>query len=181
MINNMIALSMILSAALAPCFAQADDAYSFKEFRLGAAKEELNLKKFNCSEKKGLLGDEACYALMDVTIADQPAESVALYFLNNTLSMISIVVKEKYFSDVESAMAIKYGAPASQTVKAVKNRMGASFANKTVTWINSTSTIRAEQRAGKVSESNISYMLNTYDQDLAEREKSFNKKAAGDL
>jgi hypothetical protein len=181
MIKEMSFLMLIFWLVMGSSVAYAEDSYSFKDLKLGAAKEDLNLKQFRCAENKGPLADESCYAIKDVTIAGQPAESVALFFINNTLSMINVVVKEQYFSKVESAMAVKYGDPSSQTVKAVKNRMGVSFDNKTVTWTNSTSTIRAEQRASKVTESNIRYMLNTYTKDFAEREKSLSKSAASDL
>jgi hypothetical protein len=76
------------------------------------------------------------------------------------LFQISTRLPNRHFENVVAAFTVKHGKSSDTERTTVKNRLGTAFANVTITWKNSLSTISIERNSGSLDTMSVDYFHN---------------------
>ena len=163
--------------------AEAAEGFEFKGMALESSFLDFEQNpKFNCRLPQSPLGDKICtlnYREIE-TIAGVPVAVMTLFFYDEKLSSIRILIKSHFFYSVRDALIAKYGNGAI-TKESVQNRAGASFENEIYIWNKEGQTLTAKRYDGKISTSLVVFELNSYVENYAKRRKTQGSDRSKDL
>jgi hypothetical protein len=101
----------------------------------------------------------------NITITGAPAYMNLVIGASGTVMRIDISFDSGYYAQVSSALLDKFGNPTGRQVSVLQNRMGASFDQEVINWVEGGSEAKLKRYAGKVSESSL-YMSTQEDRDF---------------
>lgn len=125
-----------------------------KGIQLGSPESDViaAMKSPHCSESKGA---RYCHDIGRPTFGGQPVEMLSAEIKEGGTATVLVSFKERSFSAVIAALQAKYGEPSSDKSSVVKNRMGASFDHREVSWVQGEQVLVARQRSGSIDKSSV--------------------------
>lgn len=180
-ISSIAAIAAVLQVLLvtaAPTFAAE---LEFKGLRPGLPLTDPE-NRFSCEDKKSAFADVRCHLRFSLreTIAGAPAELVIVYLIEEKISSISVLFKNENFDGIKLALQNKYGngAVSHQTLT---NRMGATFDNESVKWVNGSDSMTLQRYSGKIDTGSLEIHNAEAVEKFAERKRKLIIKNASDL
>lgn len=156
---------------------------AFKHFFLGAdLREVVDLNRFYLESKKTTISDQKLIlnSYCKETIADVPIKVFSLNFFDEILHSISLSFDQKNFSQVLTALTVKYGEPKTK-IENIQNRMGATFENIISFWNKQDATITAKRFSFDLENSIVLFQSNFALKESARRRILHAKNTAKDL
>lgn len=203
----MIRASIILAFALAaPSVIAQQPPLEIKGLALGLTEEQLHSRlpgAFECKTHENI--GRACYSSVHTepagcrSLRRLPSQQCnaaerelyefgpitpTIYAVNfdsdGRAGRMSVGFNTADYLPLSAALVAKYGAPTSDENRAVKNRMGAEFDNRTLVWRRPDGVMTLQQRAGSVDRGNLVIMAVGFVErtsgDQAEKAKAAAKK-----
>ncbi len=188
-------LAALLFLSVAVASAQEQDRLDFKGVKLGSSRNEF-LTKFpfmECAERKTVVSDFSCIGagerqcraedegcLGNYTYAGVPTRFVAADFIGNELVAVTVSFDPRYFDQISSALAKRYG-PAVQEVAPAVTQAGVTYENDKRTWKRADTFLRLRKYLGRSDQGVAVYQLASGVAEFERREGELAKRGAGDL
>ena len=130
----------------------ASTGLEFKGVPFGTAKAEVRKRMpgLSCSRV------ETQCAIFNTTYAAEPAEAIALHFVDDRLARAVILFKPESFERITSALHERYGPPATTKTGTVSTAMGAKAAQISQWWkLTDGRSILIERYGTKITNGNL--------------------------
>lgn len=170
-------------SSLGAVAAQDAKDFGFKEYALGKAKSELNLKekKFTCKPTNDY---ELCMKVGDKvteTIAGAKLTAIGLKVSDGRIIQVYLTLNTSDYEQVKSALSVKYGQPFEITDETLQNGFGAKYVSESSKWKQGDNTVGIKQRSGKIDESAILYSSEKSISDTLKKQEINATKNASDM
>lgn len=164
------AVGIFLTLAL-PCSALA---YEIKGLEIGSTEADVLAIAPEANCKPSTIGGAPTrLCIGEISFAGAPA-TLFVTFLGGQADYVSVTFPSSTWSLVREAVTAKYPAGSKTTASVVQNRMGASFDQQEVVWVEGDVTMRAAKRSNNLTEGLVELLSQ---RGMAERAKA--TEAAG--
>lgn len=177
---------------LLPLCSVASD-YSFKSYHLRSDISQVdtvrsdhgivkNLMKFHCRNSTEPLAEKICSLQFQgtETIAGKDIYKMFLYYYEDKLHSINIIINESDFNQVISALITKYGAGITED-EVLQNNFGTMFKNTNYSWIGKESRLRASRYISDIEHSSITFETIEIEELYKNRKESRSSLHSADL
>ncbi len=180
-------LAALLLSTWGTCNAQ--EPLSFKGLMLGAPREKVFVAlpppvSPSCGDScffsvTACRGSEDCRK--QFSYGGVPIQSMLVRFREDKLVSVYLVYASDSFGTLSAAMVERFGKPDMDRTSPVQNRMGASFDNRSMTWIHGDAMLWIRQRASQVDRGSVTFTSKQYLEDADRERKDEAKARAKDL
>lgn len=174
-------------------FCSVASEYSFKNYHLHSDISQVdrvrsdhgvlkNLMKFHCRKSTEPFADKICSLQFQgtETIAGNDIYKMFLYYYEDKLHSINIVINERDFDQVISALITKYGAGITED-EVLQNSFGKIFKNTNYSWSGKESRLRASRYFSNIEHSSITFETMEIEELYKNRKESRSSLDSADL
>jgi hypothetical protein len=187
---------LVLAASLVALPALAQEPLTFKGFQLGATRAEFlapfsalasSCKDDNCH---GFPAKDCATASPEsprhkqcepFTYAGIYPETMSATFRDDRLVSVLLVYASEKFEQMKAAMLERFGPPQDTKTEMLQNRMGASFENQSLTWLQGDALLQLSQRFNRVDQGMIGLVSKQHVERRKNERKDETKARAKDM